>query len=143
MKLMIDTNILLDVLSERKPHFEHSLQIWRLCELGKAQGLVSTLTFANIVYVMRKELDAQKISECWEKLSRLFAFVDLLALDISVATEIQEKDFEDALQSAMAARLKADYIITRNKKDFTNSAIPAVTPMEFLAVFPTAPISEP
>ena len=63
MRLLIDGNILLDVLQKREPHFEASAMIWKLCETEQAEGFVSALTFANIVYVMRKELTPETIEE--------------------------------------------------------------------------------
>ena len=52
MKLLIDGNILLDVLQKRLPYFEDSVRIWKICETKQAEGYVSALTFANLVYVM-------------------------------------------------------------------------------------------
>ena len=56
MKLLIDANVLLDVLQNRAGFVEDSSLVWKLCETGQAEGIVSALTFANLVYVMRKEL---------------------------------------------------------------------------------------
>ena len=132
MKLIIDSNILLDVLYAREPHVEKSLSVWRLCEAGKLQGFVSVLTFANIVYIMRKELDEEKIKDCWEKLSKIFTFVDLRVEDVAMATKRKGKDFEDELQMVAAERVEADYIITRNIKDYKNSLIPVLPPTKFM-----------
>lgn len=133
MKLLIDGNILLDVLQKRKPHYEASAKIWKICETDLADGYVSSLTFANLVYVMRKELNPEKITEVYKKMSLIFLFADLNVPDISYASEMQWDDFEDAVQTAIAERIHADYIITRNVKDFTKSKVAAVTPSEFLA----------
>ena len=133
MKLLIDGNILLDVLQKREPHYEDSARIWKMCETDLAEGYVSALTFANLVYVMRKELDPEKISEVLRKLSLIFSFEDLTASDISAAADMQWYDFEDALQAATAKRIRADHIITRNVKDFIRSEVIAFTPSEFLA----------
>ena len=133
MKLLIDGNILLDVLQKREPHYEDSARIWKMCETDLAEGYVSALTFANLVYVMRKELDPEKISEVLRKLSLIFSFEDLTASDISAAEDMQWYDFEDALQAATAKRIRADHIITRNVKDFIRSEVIAFTPSEFLA----------
>jgi PIN domain len=133
MKLLIDGNILLDVLQKRLPYFEDSVRIWKICETKQVEGYVSALTFANLVYVVRKELDAEKINEVLKKLSLIFIFESLNVSDISTAAEMQWADFEDAIQSATAKRIRADYIITRNGKDFKNSEIMALTATEFLA----------
>ena len=67
MKLLIDGNILLDVLQKREPHYEDSAKVWKMCETDLTEGFVSALTFANLVYVMRKELDSEKVSEVLKK----------------------------------------------------------------------------
>ena len=133
MRLLIDGNILLDVLQKREPHYKDSVKIWKMCETGIADGRISVLTFANLVYVMRKELDAEKINEVLKYLSLIFSFEDLTSLDISSAAEMEWNDYEDAIQAAMAKRIHANYIITRNVKDFKKSEVIAFTPAEFLS----------
>ena len=133
MRLLIDGNILLDVLQKRDPHHIDSAKIWKMCETGMVDGRVSVLTFANLVYVMRKELDAAKINEVLKHLSLIFTFEDLTSLDVSSAAEMQWTDYEDAIQAAMAKRIHANYIITRNVKDFKKSEVIAFTPAEFLS----------
>ncbi len=133
MRLLIDGNILLDVLQKRAPHYEDSAKVWKMCETDMADGYISALTFANLVYIMRKELDAEKVSEVLKKMSLIFIFEDLTASDINTAAEMKWADFEDAVQAATAKRIHADYIITRNVKDFKNSEVIAFTPSEFLA----------
>lgn len=133
MKLLIDANILLDVLQKREPHVQASSVIWKLCETEKAKGYVSVLTFANLVYIMRKELDPKKIDEILDALSLVFEFVDFNVSDLSRAAELAWNDFEDAVQSVMAERIHADYIITRNVRDFARSKVMAFTPSELIA----------
>ena len=135
MNLLIDTNVLLDVLAHRQPHFEASLKIWRLCETNAAHGFVSVLSFANIVYIQRKNLSPESVRELWNKLESVFSFVDLTAEDMSNATKNQGKDFEDTLQAVTAVRLRADYIITRNKQDFVQCKIPCLAPTELCGLF--------
>ena len=132
MKLLIDANILLDVLQNRGEFVRESSLVWKLCETGQAVGYISTLTFANMVYVMRRELDPGKIKEVLRMLSLIFEFTELAPTDLMRAGELKWSDFEDALQSVAAERLHADYIITRNVRDFRNSKVPAFTPAELL-----------
>ena len=132
MRLLIDGNIVLDVLQKREPHFEDSSKIWKLCETGIADGFLSALTFANLVYVMRKELSPEKIEEVLIKLSIIFRFTEFGVSDLSGAAGMHWKDFEDALQAVTAERIHADYIVTRNVKDFLSRRIPAYTPTELL-----------
>ncbi|WP_026658774.1 type II toxin-antitoxin system VapC family toxin [Butyrivibrio sp. AC2005] len=132
MKLLIDANILLDVLQKRAPHYKYSSLIWKLCETGKVTGYVSVLTFMNLIYIMRKELSPEKIDNIYKALSLIFTFEDLTEEDVKNALEMQLKDFEDAVQIQTAKRITADFIITRNVKDFIKSPIPAYTPEELL-----------
>jgi predicted nucleic acid-binding protein len=133
MRLLIDANIILDVLQNRAEFVEASSLIWKLCETDRATGYVSTLTFANLVYIMRKELAPDKIEEVFQKLNLIFEFADFNSEDLSKAVQLNWKDFEDAVQSVTAERIRADYIITRNVRDFADSRVVAYTPSELLA----------
>ena len=133
MKLLIDANVLLDVLQRRAPHCSDSALVWKLCETGQTAGYVSALTLANLVYIMRKELTPEKIEEVLSQLMLIFHLAELTESDIMHAAKKQWADFEDAVQSASAERIHADYIITRNVRDFRSSRVSALTPGEFLA----------
>ena len=133
MKLLIDANIVLDFLQDRKPHVNNSLLIWKLCEAGMAEGYVLTLSFANLVYVMRKEMDFVKIESTFKTLSRIFSFAELKQRDLENAAAMHWEDFEDALQSVTAERIGVDYIITRNVRDYERSCVKAITPESFFA----------
>lgn len=131
-RLLIDANILLDVLQKREPYFYDSSLIWKLCETNSIEGYVSSLTIANLIYVMRKELKPEKIEEVLNHLKLIFQLTDLSVSDIMRASEMKWIDFEDAVQSTIAERIHADYIITRNVKDFRESKVIAFTPTEYL-----------
>lgn len=132
MKVLIDTNVILDVLCKREGFFEDADKIFKLCEVKKIEGYISALSISNLVYIMRKELDAEKIKEVLQQLSLIFKITDLKADDLKKAADMNFKDYEDALQSVCAVRLKANYIITRNIKDFTDSKVMAIKPSELL-----------
>ena len=133
MKLLIDANILLDVLQNRENFVRASSMVWKLCETEQAKGYISALTFANLVYIMRREMDAQRIEEVLHMLSLIFEFAELNDSDLFRAAALQWPDFEDAVQSVTAERIHADYIITRNVRDFSRSKVIAFTPDELLA----------
>lgn len=133
MRLLIDANIVLDVLQKREPYWKDSSVIWKLCETEQAEGYISTLTFANLMYVMRRELDPAQIRDVLDKLRLIFRFADFTAADMEKAAEMGWDDFEDAIQAAAAERIMADSIITRNVRDFRNSKVIAFTPSEFIA----------
>ena len=133
MVLLIDANIILDVLLNRPEFVKDSAMIWKLCETEQMKGYVSALTFANLVYIMRKQLDPEKIEDVFHKLNLIFEFADFNVSDLMRAAELNWKDFEDAVQSVTAERVHADYIITRNVRDFSKSRVMAFTPSELLA----------
>ena len=132
MKILIDTNVIVDVLADREGFAEPASRLFKLCEIGRIQGCIYALSIANIAYILRKELDRGQIAEVIAKLDSIFTIADMKAEDLKKAAVLPMDDYEDALQSVCASRLKADYIVTRNLKDFKNSKVPAVAPSEFL-----------
>ena len=132
MKVLIDTNVILDVLANRKEFVNDSSKIFKLCEVNELDGYISALTIPNIVYILRKELDGEKVKDIIEKLSLMFGIVDLKSEDLKRAAQLNFEDYEDAVQSYQASRIKADYIVTRNIKDYKNSKIMAIKPAELL-----------
>lgn len=132
MKVLIDTNVILDILCKRPQFYEDSAKIFKLCEIKKITGVISAISIPNIIYIMRKELDEEKTKEILDTLFLIFKVDDLKADDLKRACEMKFSDYEDAIQSACAFRVHADYIITRNMKDFVQSRVQALTPFEFL-----------
>lgn len=135
MRVLIDANVLLDVMERREPHYEASSLVWKLCEVGHVDGCFSALTFANLVYILRKQLTPEEVREVWKKLRLIFSVADLTEADLETAAAAGWNDFEDAVQSAVAGSVGADFIITRNKKDYAESRTKAVTPAEFLTLY--------
>lgn len=133
MKVWIDTNVILDVLCDRAEFVEASSNVWKQCEVHNIEGFVSSLSILNIIYIMRKELTREKIIEIIRQISIIFHVVDLTADDIVKATELTVSDYEDAVQSAGAARIKAQFIVTRNVKDYKGSKVQAIEPSEFIS----------
>ncbi|WP_291016311.1 PIN domain-containing protein [Faecalibacterium sp.] len=132
MKVLIDTNIILDVLCKRPDFYEDSAKIFKLCEVKKISGVISALSIPNIMYILRKELDADKTREILDSLMLIFSVADLKTDDLKKAADMRFKDYEDAIQSACATRIKANYIVTRNIKDFSESKVTAIKPAELL-----------
>ena len=130
MRLLIDTNVSLDVLQNREPYVKDSSVIWKLCEAHQAEGFISALTFANLVYIMRKELNPRQTEYVLQKLSLIFTFTELSPSDLTSAARLQWNDFEDALQSMTAERIHGDYLVMRNMRDFLRSRVAAFTPSE-------------
>ncbi len=132
MVLLIDTNIILDILLNRSEFVKDSGMIWKLCEAGQAKGYVSALTLSNLISVMRKQLDPKQIDEVCRKLRPIFEFADFSVADLTRASGLKWSDFEDAIQSVTAERIHANYIITKNVRDFSKSKVMTFTPSELL-----------
>lgn len=132
MKVLIDTNIILDVLCNRSEFVEDSSRVWKYCEVNQIEGYISALSVPNIVYILRKELTPQKTQQLIQQILMIFEVIDLKSSDLKNAAEMLSSDFEDAVQMCCANRIKADYIVTRNIRDFKESKVPALKPSELL-----------
>ena len=132
MKILVDTNVILDVLCNRELFVQDSSKVFKFCEVKKITGCVSALSIPNIVYILRKELTPEKTQEVINKIALIFNVIDLKADDVIKAGKLKLGDYEDAIQSVCAARIKADYIVTRNIKDFQGSKVPAIKPSELI-----------
>ena len=132
MKIFIDTNVIIDVLAQRQEFYKASLQAFKMCEVGKDKGFISALSLANIMYICRKALSKDALQNAMQSLMQIFDVIPLTQKEIGKALSMDFSDYEDALQTLSAQNIKADYIITRNIKDFINSPIPAITPENFL-----------
>ena len=135
MKVVIDSNIVIDVLEKREPFFEKSYAVIQLCANKTIDGYVCAGSITDIYYIIRKNVaDNSKAKEAMIRLGELVGVCDTMANDITSAHALDMNDFEDAVLAATSKREKADYIVTRNKRDFKGSPVPAVEPEELLAL---------
>lgn len=137
MRLLIDTNVLMDVLVGREPFLRDSRYVVAICKERKAQGFLAAHTMTNLFYILRKYYAAE---ECRDILLDLLDIFSIMAIDgEKIKTALRNtrfKDFEDCLQMECGQEAAVDYIVTRNTKDFANSEIPCLTPNEACAMFP-------
>jgi len=133
MKLMLDTNIIVDVLS-RRDGYEESLQLVKHCELGKVEGFVSAITVTDVMYILRKHIDPSLVREAAQTLLLIVDVANVFKSDITFGFSSDMKDYEDAVQASCAERMKADYIVTRNINDFKKSTVPAILPSAALNI---------
>ena len=133
MRIIIDTNIILDIVQKREPFFSDSYKALRKALEIDTECLLSASAATDIFYMLRKVFQsAVKARETLEQLSQLVTFADVQGMDIHTALMRSMPDFEDAIVDALAERNGASYILTRNIKDFTGSIVPAITPIDFL-----------
>lgn len=132
-RLLIDTNIVIDLLSKREKYYDEAAQLFSLADKKELELTISSLTFANTNYILSHLKSAKETREILRKFKVL---VELLSLDDKITelalSDDNFPDFEDGLQYYSAMENQVDVIITRNKKDFKNSQIPVLTAKEFL-----------
>lgn len=134
MRVLVDTNVLLDVLAERKDFYPEAMRIWTLAESGRIEAHVAAISFSNCYYLVRKHAGARSAEKAVRLLRDVFTPVDLTARVITQAIDSGLGDFEDALQFHSAVHAGAECIVTRNPDHFPKAPLSILTPAEFLAV---------
>lgn len=132
MKVLFDTNIILDVLLDRKPFSEHASYLMSKVERSEINGFLCATTITTIHYLLSKYLDKEKAIDSINAMMALFEVASVNRLVIENALKSKFSDFEDAVLHESARHAGAEYIITRNINDFKITKIPAFTPAEFL-----------
>lgn len=135
MKVFFDTNVLLDVLTGREPFAEDSARCLRLCEQGVHQAFASSLSLVNIFYILRKAIGREKALECLRQIRVVCRIIPVDDDVIAHSLESSFRDFEDAVQSYCALSYAMSYIITRDISDYGFSAVPAISPHDFLDIY--------
>ena len=127
----------MDYLSNREPFFDMADKVIDLCsDDNRFQSYLAAHTITNIFYLLRKHFSIDKRRELILDLFEAFHIVSIDEEKLFNALKNKEfKDFEDCLQVECAKSIKADYIITRDAKDFANSEILCLTPEEFCSKF--------
>lgn len=134
--VFLDTNVLIDLIADRKPFSAHAIKIFNLSENGVIKLYTSSHSIATSHYMLKKYIQEKKLREI---LLNLTEYLDVLSVDADVlkkSLRSGHKDFEDAIQMVCASSLhKIDCIVTRNIKDFKTSELPVLPPDEFCREF--------
>ena len=137
MRLMIDTNIFLDVLTRREPFFAPSKAVLELCERKKVTGFLSASSVTDIFYLIRRQYHDGELA--YQALGSILDIVRVLTVtneDVLNAYLARAADFEDCLLATCAKSNHCDAIVTRSKKDFLTFGITLLSPEEVSALFP-------
>jgi predicted nucleic acid-binding protein len=132
MKILLDTNIVLDLLLERKPFVDFAEEIFINIEKQEIEGFLSPTSITTIYYLLNKYLDKNRCNETIKTLLDLF---DIVKVDKKILRESLENsgiDFEDSVIYTSANFANIDIIITRDKKGFKNSKTKVLSPAKFL-----------
>jgi len=134
MKILLDSNIAIDVALKREPFYNSAEKV-----IGLSQGgiglFISASTITDIYYIVRKSTGNKETAITLIK--GLLENIDIATVtgnEIRQAVNLNWGDFEDAVQYAVGESIAVDYIVTRNKNDFASAVLPVVNPDELLAL---------
>lgn len=131
MRVLLDTNLFLDVIEERKEFFNHSSMV--VLFATEYEGFIVATSVTDVYYIEHKRnYNQEKTKKIMKKLFGAFDVLDVTAEDCRNALRNGVNDYEDAVLVESAMRNDIDCIVTRNAKDFKDSGIPVYTPSEFL-----------
>ena len=134
MKVLFDTNVVLDVLLEREPHIDAASKLFALVDSGRIKGSICATTATTIYYIAARSFGPRRAHD---QIHGLLALFDVAPVDREVldrALDVDFSDYEDAVIHEAAVAVGATAIVTRDRDGFASSAIPALDPRELLAV---------
>ncbi len=138
MKVLFDTNVVLDVLLARKPHATAAARLFALVERGEIQGSVCATTITMIHYLAARAVGPKGAEKHLRQLLSLFEVAPVTSDVVTRALDLGFADFEDAVVHEAARVSGASAIVTRNAKDFARADLPVLSPIELLAAVTAA-----
>jgi len=136
MKVIIDTNVIIDILQHREPYYQDSYRTILLGLQEKTETFLCAAAVADIYFIISKNIsDSKKVGEKINALNVLLKICDTTSADVNTALSLNMAAFDAALISAIAKRENADYIVTRNEEAFSGSPVPTISPSKLLDQF--------
>ena len=132
INVFFDTNIMIDVIGQREQFSKPSLQILSLADKGLVRVCVSAMSYATASFILGKYNKEIDIFSEFSKFMKITTATPVDSKTIEQSIRSDFKDFEDAMQYFSARNEQIDYLITRNKKDFSAASIPVLDPQEFV-----------
>jgi predicted nucleic acid-binding protein len=131
-KVFIDTNIIIDLIADRKPFSKYAIEIFKKAEEKKVKLFTSSHSIVTTHYLLKKYHEEKSLRDV---LINLLEYLTVIPVNVDILKKglrSKHKDFEDAIQIICASSIeKIDCIVTRNIKDFKDSEILTLTPEEF------------
>ena len=135
MRILVDTNIIIDALTGREPFREAAEQVFLIAANRAEDMYIAASSVTDIYYLVRKHLHSTEQSkDVMSKLCELFYILDVTSGDCMDALASEIKDYEDAVITCCAYRSQVDYIVTRNIKDYAVSKVRAILPEKFVEI---------
>lgn len=135
MRVIIDTNVVLDVLLARRPFVDAAARVFGLIEQSQIEGVLCATTVTTVDYILAQSLSRTECHQVLRKLLELFEIAPVNRPVIEEALESKIADFEDAILEQCGRLAGADAIVTRNTRDFRNASLKALGPDELLSAF--------
>ena len=133
LKLFLDTNIIIDLLADRKPFSNSAYIIFKEAKLNRWELFTSSNSILTTFYILEKQLDSKKASNAIETILKRLEIQDASKKELILALKSKTEDLEDASQIECANKVgNINYIITRDKKGFKHSIIDALNPDELI-----------
>jgi len=132
MKVLFDTNVILDVLLDREPFAEAATYLMSKVEQSEIIGYLGATTITTIYYLLQKNLGKEIAVEKIEILLSMFEIIPVNRIILERALRLNFVDFEDAVLYEGGSNIEVEYIITRDIKGFKESKIPVFNPVEFI-----------
>ena len=130
-KIFVDTNIIIDLIADRKPYSKFAIEIFSKAEEKKLKLFTSSHSIATTHYLLKKYMEEKELRNVLYNLSDYIQVIPVDLDTIKKGLKSKHKDFEDAIQMICAYSIeKMDYIVTRNIKDFRDCEIPVIAPDE-------------
>jgi predicted nucleic acid-binding protein len=132
LKVFVDTDIILDLLAKRDPHYQYSAKLFSLADEDEIKVCVSSLSFSNLNYILSKQFTTVQARK---KLLTFKTLVNVLSVSeksVDLALNSDFNDFEDALQYFTALEFKISTLITRNLKDYKKADISVLTAEQYI-----------
>jgi predicted nucleic acid-binding protein len=136
-RALLDINVVMDVLLDRRPHSEASGAAWAAVEAGLAEGLLAAHALPTIYYLYTKVADSQRARHTIAALLNIFQVAPLGAPALQEAVHLRCPDYEDAVTAVSARLAGCDCIVTRDARGFHASPVPPLTPEAFVAMVNT------
>lgn len=133
MRVLFDTNVLIDFLLDRAPHAEVASDLLSRVERGGIQGLACANSFTTVFYLARKATGVEAARSYIADLLALLEVAPVTRTTLEDAGRSSVLDYEDAVVCAAASQVKADCVVTRNEKGFANAPLPVHSPTSLLA----------
>lgn len=131
-KVLVDTNICLDVILNRKPFSSTAAEIIERSETGSFNGMIAAHSFDTLFYVLHKKLGRKRAYQGIAYIREVFDVANITEKIIDEALKLRWTDFEDAIHYRAALETNCDAIVTRNETDFKHAELPVLSPVRFL-----------